>query len=60
MFEELLGKHCRLIQRDGYAKYGIITTIDDQFIKLELDDGRVEYISFDTIASVVEYRGGVR
>ena len=55
MFEELLGKKVRIVQTDGYAKYGIFEREDVSFVVLRFDDGRTDFINKAEIVSI----GGV-
>jgi len=55
MFEGLLGKKVRIVQTDGYAKFGLLEREDDSFVILRFDDGRQDYINKTQIVSI----GGV-
>lgn len=54
MFEEYVGKKVRVVKTDNFSKYGILIEVLPAFIRLELDDGRVEYIALAAISSLVE------
>jgi len=55
MFEELLNKKVRVVQSDGYVKFGIFEREDSDFIILRFDDGRQDYVNKTQIVSI----GGV-
>ena len=54
MFEELIGKTCRIQKSDGYIKIGTVLEIEEDFIKLLLPHGNVEYILIKSIQSISE------
>lgn len=48
MFEDLIGKKCRIVKKDGFVKVGIIESIENGYIKLKMSNiNKVEYIRND-------------
>ena len=60
MFEEFVSKRVLILKTDGYKKVGLLVELYDsngrQYLKLQHDDGRIEYIAFDAIQSICEGR----
>lgn len=54
MFENFIGKKVRVRQADNFLKYGLVTATKEDFLILELDDGRMEYIRTSFITNIVE------
>lgn len=54
MFENFIGKKVRIRQADNFLKYGLVTATKEDFLILELDDGRTEYIRTSFITNIVE------
>lgn len=53
VFEVFLGKKIKILQKDGYMKYGVLLAIDNnQFLKIEFLDGRIEFINVEIVLSV--------
>lgn len=55
-----MGKRVLILKNDGYKKVGLFVDVcnsnERQYIKLEHDDARIEYISFDSVQSIIEAR----
>lgn len=55
--EQFLGKHVRIIQQDGFTKYGTVEKIDGDFIYLRHNNGKQDAISREFVKSVTEVDG---
>lgn len=53
LFENYIGHHLSVEQKDGSRKYGILKQQDPRSIKLVADNGREFLISKDSIKDVV-------
>ena len=51
MFEELVGKRVRVVQKDGFVKYGLLTKLDANFLMLEYVDKTLHAVAMNQIAS---------
>lgn len=52
MFEEYTNKKVRVIKTDGFTKIGKLILSTDQFIKLEFDTDKTEYVAIKVIANI--------
>jgi len=53
-FEPYLNRHVKIVQRDGYAVYGIITHINDTTVTIESKHkGTIGRIAMDFISLIV-------
>ena len=57
MFEELIGKNCRIQKSDGYIKFGRVLLIENGYLKFRLPNGTVEFVLLSTIISISEVLG---
>jgi len=57
MWEKYVGSKVKVIQADGWIKYGMCVGSEDKFLLLKFKDGRVVSLSSDIIVSV-EPQGG--
>lgn len=56
-WEDFIGKHVKIIQTDGFAKFGTLTKVNDDFIELIFDNGKPHIIFKNSIASVALEEG---
>jgi hypothetical protein len=54
VFEELLGKKIRVVQPDGYIKYGTLEKVDGTFLYLRFDSGKLDVLNAMHITSCAE------
>ncbi len=55
MFEDLIGRKCRILKKDGYTKVGKILEVKNGFIKIELDKSfLIQYIAESLVESIDE------
>jgi hypothetical protein len=54
MFEELIGKNCRIQKNDGYIKFGRVLLIENGYLKFRLPNGTVEFLLVSSIVSISE------
>jgi len=57
MWEKYIGSKIKVIQTDGWIKYGMCVGSENKFLLLKFKDNRVVSLSSDIIASV-EPQGG--
>jgi hypothetical protein len=50
----LIGRRVYVVKRDGYGKPGILREMTDNFIVLDLGNGKEEVISFVAIDTIKE------
>ena len=56
VFEELLNRKVRIVQPDGYVKYGTLERVDGAFLYLRYDSGQLDIINSSHITSCAEAR----
>jgi hypothetical protein len=54
VFEELVGKKIRIIQKDGFQKIGHLEEVREDFLILLFEGEKLSYVRIDCIASVEE------
>lgn len=54
---QFIDKHVRIIQQDGFTKYGTVKDIDDTFIHIIMDNGRPDSIALDFVRNITEVGG---
>ena len=52
MYEKFLNKKVEVVQKDGFAKHGILTGETDEFLEVVYYDGRTTMIRKDFINRV--------
>ena len=59
---ELIGKGVVVYQSDGHVKVGTLINIEDGYLDLRLDNGRIEHISTSgtVVKQKAEEQGGLR
>lgn len=58
MWEQYKGVKVKVVQVDGWIKYGLCVGSEGQFLSLRFDDGRVVSLSADIIVAVEPIGGG--
>lgn len=58
MWDGFLNKKIRVTKTDGYVKYGLLSGIEDNFIFLTYDDGKIITIQKCDIAHIELFVGG--
>jgi hypothetical protein len=56
MFEIFVGLKVRIVQRDGFVKYGVLLEISEDNVLIKFDDERKEVISRQNIVSCTEVK----
>lgn len=58
MFEDLIGKHVRVVKKDNFIKRGLLLSTDNGFLKLQFDDCSIVYIALADVSQVYENGSG--
>jgi hypothetical protein len=58
MFEDLIGRHVKVVKKDDFVKRGLLLSTDNSFLKLQFDDGSTVYIALTDVSQVYENGGG--
>ena len=51
MFEDIVGKKCKIVKKDGFVKFGVVGEVSEKFIKIEFLN-KAEYVLIDSIISL--------
>ena len=54
MFEEYINKYIRIVKKDNFSKYGLLLSVENGYLKLQYNDGKVEYVALDQVGSISE------
>jgi hypothetical protein len=54
IFLDMIGKRVRVVQKDGFVKYGILAGYGPDFLKLQYKDNTLHVIATDKITSCDE------
>jgi hypothetical protein len=56
MFESFVGLKVKIMQTDGFIKYGVVLEASNEYILIQFDDGRKEFIARSNILSCTEVK----